>query len=72
MVLDPQLNGVSDIPGIRFNATYVVAFCLLSFQIRLELLHDLGVLRLLEASSHLFLAILDSVLLAALCSLWAY
>ena len=54
--------------------THVVAFCLPSFLIRLELFH------LLEASFHLlpgisdseFRAILDLVLLAALCSVWVY
>jgi hypothetical protein len=45
--------------------THVVAFRL-SFQIHLERLH------LLEVSFHLLLALLDSVLLEALYSVWAY
>ena len=66
MVLGLRLNGVSKSPRAGCNETHVAAFRLPSFRIRLELSHPL------EVSFHLLLALLDSVLLGVLCSVWAY
>jgi hypothetical protein len=64
--LDLRLNAVSSIPKPVYHETHAVVVRLVSCQIRLE------PCRLLEVSSRLLVAILDSVLLSGFCFVWAY